>query len=122
MPTDEPPLTSAGIARQLANLSRQLDELVSDVDGAERDAINAREEYTRRYAREFLGAEGSMDVRKQEALLATSDARVAADMAEQHVKGLKRRIESVKLRVDVGRSLGAALRAETGLAGSGGTP
>lgn len=121
-PSDDPQLTSAGIARQLARLARQLDELVSEVDDAERTAVNAREDYTRAYARIFLECSGSMDLRKQEALLATSDERLAAELAETHVKGLKRQVDSVRLRIEIGRSLGAALRAEAGLAGSGGTP
>lgn len=119
---DVPPLTSAGIARQLASLARQLDDLVSEVDDAEREAVNAREEYTRRHSRAFLEAEGAMDIRKHTALLDTSDARLAAELAETHVKGLKRRVESIRLRIEIGRSLGAALRAEAGLATSGGTP
>lgn len=119
---DAPPLTSAGIARQLANLARQLDDLVSQVDDAERQAVNSREEYTRCHSRAFLSAEGAMDIRKHTALLETSDERLAAELSETHVKGLKRRVESVRLRIEIGRSLGAALRAEAGLAGSGGTP
>lgn len=119
---DAPPLTSAGIAKQLARLARQLDELVSEVDDAERHAVNAREEYTRSHSRAFLQAEGAMDLRKHTALLDTSDERLAAELAETHVKGLKRRVESIRLRIEIGRSLGAALRAEAGLAGSGATP
>lgn len=120
MPDEDPPLTANGINRQLAKLTRQHDELLSEVDEIEKTAVHAREELTRCYAKAFLQATGAMDVRKQEALLETSDQRVAAELAEQQVKGLKRRIESVKLRVDVGRSLGASLRAEVGIAGSGG--
>lgn len=121
-PNDDPPLTSAGIARQLARLARQLDDLVSEVGDAERQAVNTREDYTRAYARTFLECSGAMDLRRQETLLATSDERLAAELAETHVKGLKRRAESIRLRIEIGRSLGAAVRAEAGLAGSGATP
>lgn len=119
---DAPPLTSAGIARQLANLSRQLDELVAEVDTAERESVNTREDYTCAHSQAFMAAEGAMELRKHTALLETSERRLAADLSETHVKGLKRRIEAVKLRIEIGRSLGAALRAEASLAGSGGSP
>lgn len=111
-------LTSSQIAEQLAKLSKLLDELVSTIAAAEALAVDAREDYTLAHSKAFLRAEGPMDVRKHAAIVATHDERLQAEVAEATVRGLRRQIDSVKMRVDVGRSLGAALRAEVGIAGS----
>lgn len=114
------PLTSTDVATQLAKLSRQLDELVHAIGAAEVDAVNAREDHTLAHAKAFLRAEGPMDVRKQLAIESTHDERLAAELAEATVRGLRRQIESTRIRIDVGRSVGAALRAEVGLAAAAG--
>jgi len=110
-------LTAHQVAENLQKLALKLDELVDQIDQAEKAAVNAREDYTMAYAKEFLAADGSMDVRRYKATEATHAERIAAELAEQTVKGLRRQIESVRMRIDVGRSLGAAIRAEAGLAG-----
>jgi hypothetical protein len=115
-------LTPTSVAAQLAKLARELDDLVAAMDDAERRAVEAREGYTMAYAGAFLAAEGSMDIRRHRATVDTHGERLAAETAEQIVKGIRRQIDTVRLRVDVGRSLGAALRAEVGLAGSGYQP
>jgi len=113
------PLTAHEIASGLSELSRQLDELVSEIGEAERDAVNKREDYTLAFSKAFLSADGAMDIRRHTATEETHEARLAAELAEQHVRGLRRRIDSVRTRIDVGRSLGAAVRAEVGLGGAG---
>ena len=116
------PLTSNDVALQLARLSRQLDDLVKQIGEAEKAAVNAREDHTLAHAKAFLRSEGPMDVRKHLAIEATHVERLAAETAEAVVRGLRRSIDTVKVRIDVGRSVGAAMRAEASLAGSAGTP
>lgn len=113
-------LTPTEVAAQLARLARELDDLVAAIDDAEKRAVHAREDFTMAYAKSFLTEEGSVEARKHKATVATHDSRLAAELAEQTVKGIRRQIDSVRIRIDVGRSLGAALRAEAGLAGFGG--
>lgn len=115
-------LTAHEVAKQLAKLALQLDDLVAAMDDAEKAAVNKREDYTLAYASAFLSSEGSMEVRKHLSIERTHDTRIAAELAEQTVKGIRRSIETVRIRIDVGRSLGAALRAEAGLAQSGYQP
>jgi Plasmid protein of unknown function (Plasmid_RAQPRD) len=112
-------LTANAVAQQLASLARQLDDLTAAMDDAEKRAVNDRETYTMDYAKAFLTAEGSMDIRRHLATERTHDSRLTAELAEQLVKGIRRSIDTVRIRIDVGRSLGAALRAEAGLANSG---
>lgn len=120
-PTARAELTPNAVAKQLAQLARQLDDLVDAIDDAEKRAVHAREDYTLSYASAFLSSEGSMDIRKHLATERTHDTRLAAELAEQLVKGIRRQIESVRIRIDVGRSLGAALRAELAMLPGGAT-
>jgi len=114
------PLTANDVALQLAELSRQLNALVKEIGKAEIDAVNAREDFTLAHSKAFLRAEGPMDVRKHLAIEATHAERLAAETAEAVVRGLRRQIDSVRVRIDVGRSVGAAVRSEISLAGRDG--
>lgn len=113
------PLTASDVALQLARLARQLDDLVRQISEAERAAVNAREDYTLVLSQAFLRAEGAMDIRKHVSIEATHRERLAAELAEAEVRALRRSIDSVRVRIDVGRSVGAAMRAEISLAGAG---
>jgi hypothetical protein len=114
------PMTSTDVAMQLAKLARSLDALIMSIGQAETDAVNAREDYTLALSKAFLRAEGPMDVRKHQSIADTHAERLAAETAEALVRGLRRQIDSVKIRIDVGRSVGAAVRAEISLAGRDG--
>jgi len=113
-------LTANDVALQLAKLSRQLDELVHEIGRAEVAAVNAREDYTLALSKAFLRAEGPMDVRKHQSIETTHTERLAAETAEAVVRGLRRQIDTVRVRIDVGRSVGAAVRSEISLAGRDG--
>lgn len=105
-------LTPTRIVQGLMDLARELATLAADLDQLEVDAVNAREDLTLAAAKAFLAAEGPVDVRKNEALVATHSERLVAETAEALVRGRKRQLDSIKVRVDVGRSAAAALRAE----------
>jgi len=62
---------------------------------------------------------GSVDARKHTAVIETHTQRLAADVADAAVRHLRRRIDAVKTRIDVGRSYGAAIRAELNLSQAG---
>lgn len=115
-------LTASDIAEQLTKLSLHLGQLVDELDTAERDAVNAREDYTLALSKAFLSADGPMDIRKHESIRQTHEQRLSAELAETRVRGLRRQTDTVKVRIDVGRSVGVALRAEMGLAGLTGAP
>lgn len=111
------PMTSSDVAMQLARLARTLDALITSIGQAETDAVNRREDYTLALSKAFLRAEGPMDVRKHQSIADTYAERLAAETAEALVRGLRRQIDSVKIRIDVGRSVNAAIRTEMNLAG-----
>lgn len=103
------------VVLNLLELSRQLQLLSDELDGLEERAVNAKEEYTVAYAKTFLASGGSVEVRKQTTLLATSEERLQAELAETLVKAHVRKIATLKVRIDVGRSAAALVRAESEL-------
>ena len=116
------PLTANRVAMQLAALGRDLDGTVKALDSAEREAVNRREDYTLANARAFLRCEGSVDFRKNSALVETTVERLAAETAEVVVRGIRRQLDAIKTRIDIGRSVGAAMRSEISLSQTGHTP
>lgn len=108
-------LTPNGVVSGLLKLSQELAELAKDLDNLEADAVNAREDHTLAYARAFLSSEGAMELRKHQATVDTHHERLAAETAEALVRGRKRQIDTLRVRIDVGRSAAAALRAEMSL-------
>lgn len=114
-------LTPNAVVQELLNLSRSLQTLSDELDPLERDAVEAKETYTVEYARKFLTSKASNnDMRKQQALLDTSDVRLQAEIAETLVKSHIRKIATLKVRIDVGRSAAALVRAEADLMTMGG--
>lgn len=109
-------LTPNAVVTNLLELARELAKLSAGLDELEADVVNKREDYTRALARAELSAEGdTVGERHAKALLATGDERLAAELAEALVRGRKRQLDSLKVRIDVGRSAAAALRAEMDL-------
>lgn len=113
------PASAAEVLDHLGGLARRLDELVSALEAADREATEKRRVYDLAFSKAFLSAEGSMDVRRHQAVLATEAERAAADVADTVVRHLRRQIDAVKTRIDVGRSYSAALRAEITLGAAG---
>lgn len=113
MPENE--VSPSQVVLKLMELSRQLQKLSEELDGVERDAVEAKEVYTVEYARKFLENTGAVEVRKQQTLLDTSDVRLQADIAEQMVRAHKRKIDTLRTRIDIGRSTAALVRAEAEL-------
>lgn len=111
------PATPTEVALHLAGLARDLDTTVRQLEDADKDATEKRGAADLAYSRAFLAAEGSMDLRKHRALVETHDQRMAADVADAVVRHLRRRVDALRIRIDVGRSYGAAVRAEINLAG-----
>lgn len=113
------PMTPNEVAGQLARLARDLDEAVRIIETADRDSVEKRAAADLAFSRSFMGATGSVDARKHTATIETHDQRLAADVADAVVRHLRRRIDALKTRIEVGRSVGTAIRAELNLAQMG---
>lgn len=113
------PMTPNDVALQLARLARDLDEAVRVIEMADRDSVEKKAVADLAFSRAFMAATGSVDARKHIATIETHDQRLAAEVADAVVRHLRRRIDALKTRVEVGRSVGAALRTEMNLTAAG---
>ena len=105
-------VTLSGVAARLAQLSRELDSLTRAMGELDREAVEARETFTMAFARAFLTAEGSMDIRRYVATEATHVERLAAEAAECSVRDKRAQIRALETSVDVGRSVGSLVKSE----------
>lgn len=99
----------------LLALSRSMQQLSDELDDLEKNAVEAKEEYTLAYATSFISNSGPVEVRKQQTLLDTHSQRLKSDLAETLVKAHRRKIDTLRVRIDVGRSAAALVRAESEL-------
>lgn len=105
-------MTPNEIAQQLAELSRELSTATADIETIDRAHVTAKCAHEVAYARAFLKSEGSMEVRKQLAVIETEDSKFASEIAGQRLRSAQERLREIRSRLDVGRSLGAAVRSE----------
>jgi hypothetical protein len=99
----------------LAQLARDLDATVRQLQDADREATIKRHDADLAMSKTFLTAQGSVEHRKHLAAVECEHVERDALLAEAVVRHLRRRIDATKVRVDVGRSMNSALRAEAGM-------
>ena len=116
------PANATEVAKALARLARELDETVGALQVADEDATRKRVAFDLAFSKAFIAAEGSVDRRKHLAVIETHAVRDEAEVADAAVRHLRRRLDALRVRIDVGRSYGAAIRAELALVGSDGAP
>lgn len=110
------------VVRQLGDLARELDTAVAKLAELDEIRIDAEADFKAAEAQAFRAAEGSMELRKREALLACDELWRTWGKAESAVNVQKAHIRALHARVDVGRTIQSSIRAEIALAGNGGTP
>ena len=97
----------------MAELSKLLDAATVEIARLDEAAVRAKGRYQVEYARSFLGQEsGSVDARKQTAVLACQNQWLEAEIAEQQVRACRERIRTIRDQIEVGRSLNSAVKAE----------
>ncbi len=100
------------IVLSLSQVSRDLEALSRTIDQLDRAAVAAWSTHRRAYARAFLDAKGPVEDRKQTAILACEDQRLEAESADQATRYARERIRVMRDRLEVGRSLNAAVRSQ----------
>lgn len=93
---------------RLAELSRLLDKATDDYATLDEEAVRAKQLYEVAYARAFLDAIGSMDLRRQIATYETQTENLHSELAQAKVRALKERIRTLGTQIEVGRSLASA--------------
>jgi|TARA_R110000824_G_scaffold96336_3_gene230809 hypothetical protein len=109
-------LTPAQIISTLSTISKDIDEATDEIARLDEQAVRARATYKTAYARAFLGAEGSMDIRRYTAELETAEAHLESELADQQHRASVSAIKALRDRLEVGRSLGPLVRLEWGQA------
>jgi hypothetical protein len=112
MTNQQPPTNPVQIGRWLGEITHHIGELVQDLGEADLEAARAKAEYDRAYAIAFRHASGSVESRRHTATEMCHGRRLAAEEAACRVRDIKNKIQHARDRIDVGRSYGAALRAE----------
>ena len=105
-------LTPQDIVRQLSKLGNELDLTVDLLREAESDMVEKRHTANMTESQAFVMADGSVEMRKHLARLATDKQESEALVAEALVRHLRRRISAIGDRIEIGRSYGAAVRSE----------
>jgi hypothetical protein len=107
------------IERRMAELEHALEKAVGEYERLGQAAAQAAKDEEMAYAKAFLGAEGSMDLRRQIALLETVEVRFDRRVADHKVAVQKQVLYQLHDVVDMTRSRGANVRKEIELAQSG---
>lgn len=105
-------VTPGKIAETLASITHQIGEVLDQLRDADLEAARSKAEYDFAYAQAFRQTSGSIEARRHLATETCHGRRLAAEEAACKVRDLKARVRHLETRVDVGRSYGAALRAE----------
>ena len=107
------------VVKRLSELSRMLDAATDEIAALDDKAVRAKGSYEVAYAKSFLESNGSMDVRRQEAILVCADLRLTMEIAEAQVRAIKERINTLRSQISIGQSLSAALRQQFSAEGVG---
>jgi hypothetical protein len=111
--------TTNEVVQQLAQLGRDLDAKQLEIRRLDEAAVRARSRYEVTYARKFLQATGSVDVRKYTAVEQTADLKLDAEIADQVLRAARESIKVLRDRLDIGRSLNSAIKSEWSAQGAG---
>lgn len=111
--------TTNDVVLQLAQLGRDLDAKQREIRDLDEAAVRARARYEVTMSRNFLKAEGAMDVRKHTAIVEAADLKLDAEIADQVLRAARESIRVLRDRLDIGRSLNSAIKSEWSAQGSG---
>lgn len=107
-------MTTTDIVVELSRIGRELDDLSREIARLDAACVQAWHSHRLEYARTFLSSkgEGTQEDRKQAAILAVEEYKLAAEGADQALRAAQERIRVLRNRLEIGRSLGAARRSE----------
>jgi hypothetical protein len=104
--------TTNDVILTLAKLGRDLDIKQDEISRLDESAVRARARYEVTHARNFLKAEGAMDVRKYTAVVESAELKLDAEIADQVLRAARESIKVLRDRLDIGRSLNSAIKSE----------
>lgn len=104
--------TANDVVLQLAQLGRDLDHKQREIRDLDEAAVRARARYEVTMSRNFLKAEGAMDVRKHTAIVESAELKLDAEIADQVLRAARESIKVLRDRLEIGRSLNSAIKSE----------
>lgn len=110
------------IETQLSQLGVELDRAVTQLCELEETSVDVEADYKATYGKAFLSGSGSIEDRKQQAVLASDDLLRMSGKAKAAVQRQKEHIKALHARIDVGRTLASNVRTEASLTRTGLTP
>lgn len=105
-------LTPNEVVMQLSELGRELDAVVTTLKDLEQEVVTKRHAADIAESKAFVSAEGSMEYRKHAARLVAAPEEGEALVAEATLRYMRTKIRAIDTRIEIGRSYGAAVRAE----------
>lgn len=105
-------LTPIEVGQLLGKLTHEIGERLDQLRDADYEHVRLKAEYDRASAIAFKQCSGSIEARRNMVVEMCHGRRLAAEEAAAKVRDIKARIKLLETRIDVGRSYGAALRAE----------
>ena len=98
------------VVLRLAELSRLLDAATVEVAALDEAAVRAKQQHEVAAARAYLTAEGSIEARKAQAVIACADLALESELAQAKHRACRERIRTIGTQLDTGRTLSAAIR------------
>lgn len=105
------------IVRQLGQLGRDLSTEIGNLADYESAAVDAEGEFRRAYAEAFREATGTLEDRKQQAILATGKPWREWGLAAAVVRRQRESLRALHARIDIGRTMASREKALAALAG-----
>ena len=102
--------TQTEVVLRLAELSRLLDAATVEVAQLDEAAVRAKQAHEVANAKAYLTAEGPVDARKAQAVIACEQHALASELAAAKHRACRERIRTLGVQLDVGRTLSAAIR------------
>lgn len=107
------------VIKRLAEVSRMLDAATDELAVLDEQAVEAKQVFEVGYARAFIEAEGSVDMRKHLATVRTASERLAFELAYAKHRACKERINTLRNQLSTGQTVSAALRHQFAAEGTG---
>lgn len=107
-------LTPHQVVETLTQIGKEIDAGTDDLHRLDEESVRARAAYKRAFAEAFLRSEGSMDIRRYTAELATADLFLEMELSEQRMRAVTSHLKALRDRLEIGRSLGPLIRLEWG--------
>jgi hypothetical protein len=104
------------ILDHLQSISRDLDKAIEDLETMELAAAEAESAYRVAKAVAFMSAEGAVQAREHQAVIATQVQLIERDKTAAMARVQLQRVKSLHARIDVGRTVASAEKMLAGVA------